>query len=166
MNIDMTEYSLILLTRENISKYESRMQPLIQYDINFYDENYIYVKNNVVIAYALIKQSEVIYDKKNKYINKKKYEIKDTKKFCNDFNNVPLECLYNLNRLQDKQYIGAGIAFIKEILAIKKIIYLATVEDKLYKYYKKAGFKETNYFDMDINGIYRKVLCWKQNNNN
>ena len=153
------------LTSENVHNYkESLIALFLEHDYNYDEvidfayENYIYVNNNVVIAYALIKKSDVIYDIKNKYINKKKYNY-NNKKFCNDFSIASIECLYNLVRLRDSKYVGYGMLFIKDILAFKKVINLATTEDKLYKYYCAMGFKSTNYFDMDIYGTYRKVLC-------
>jgi|LakMenE18May11ns_1017448.scaffolds.fasta_scaffold8992814_1 hypothetical protein len=161
---------LVRITEDNISLYDAQLCTLFkehghEYHINWRNENYIYVINDVVVAFAFIANAIVIQDKKYKYINKKKYEIKTKNytKFCNDFVSTPLDCLYNLIRLPNEGYKGCGIAFIAQILAIKKVIHLATTEPRLYQYYKNAGFKETDFFDMDTNNIYRKVLCWKQN---
>lgn len=160
---------LVKLSEDDIITYEASLKELLNehnYDygeIKFSYENYCLIDEaGIIIAYALIKESCVIRDKKDKFINKKKYVINpNQRKFINDFDKVKIECLYNLIRLKDIKYKGSGLVLIKEILKLKHTIYLATVENKLYKYYKNAGFKETSYFDFDINGIFQKVLMIK-----
>lgn len=153
---------LIEITPDNIYTYEAgikQLRPDYIYYSNADITEYIYIYDNVTVAYALLKTSSLIYDIKDKYINKTNLRcIKIYKKFINDFRRDDITCLYNLIRLPDIKYAGAGISLINAILSIKKKIYLATIEKKLYSYYIKNGFKPTNYFDIDISGIFRKVL--------
>ena len=148
----------IQLTSLNAHIYEDSLTKLEHIFSPEY-ETYAFVEDSNIIAYAILKTTSVIYDLKDKYINKTFIKnIKICKKAANNFRKADICCLYNLCRLPGIKYVGLGIALVNKILNIKKQIYLATTVNKLYKYYLLNGFKPTNYFDIDCEGIWRKVL--------
>ena len=134
----------------------------IKIDLTIDLENqYIGILNDNIVIYCIIKNKDVLFDKKLKYNNKNKINLNklDKKKMINDFNRIDIEYLYNLNRNKDIKYKGIGIIFINLIKKkLNNSIYLATEEDKLYKYYSKNNFKITNYYDMDNTCNLRRIL--------
>jgi hypothetical protein len=163
---------VVLLSEDNYLGYSSQISALLtehghnpSSDINLNRKTYIYIENNVILAYCVFNETKALHDKKCKYIRNKFLDFKKKGikglKFANDFGIKPIVCLYNLIRKKGSEYVGSGIRFIKLLLKediCKNGIYLACINDRLYKYYISNGFKPTDYFDLDTEGIPRKIL--------
>ena len=121
---------------------------------------FILLHDTVIISLCYIKNTTCYTDKKDKYLNKHSIKLNDKllKNFANNFTPITITCLYNLTRLPNACYKGCGIYFLDEILKLLGTIHLATIHLKLLQYYKLNGYCYTSYFDIDDNGIMRKIL--------